>query len=111
LTYRSELIQTAAVACAAVEAHDRDTGRVSGLESVLAEVGMERVRQQSIWGVQTHEPSVWLVILGEEYGEACQAWLDETYGAPPGTVILTEDQLTAMARLSAKFGDRMKGIG
>ena len=40
---------------------------------VLIEVGLERVRQDSKWGIQRHPIGVWLAILGEEFGEVCQA--------------------------------------
>jgi hypothetical protein len=38
----------------------------------------ERLRQENKWGTRTNRPiAEWLVILGEEYGEACQAALEE----------------------------------
>ena len=43
--------------------------------AVLAEVTNERLAQEEKWGQQDHDDSLWLVILGEEYGEACQASL------------------------------------
>lgn len=33
----------------------------------------ERVRQNKKWGVQRHPIGTWLAILGEEFGEVCQA--------------------------------------
>ena len=36
-------------------------------------IGAERKRQDVKWGVQDHDPQVWMAILGEEYGELCQA--------------------------------------
>ena len=42
--------------------------------SVHARVNTERQRQLSLWGDQSHHPSDWLSILGEEYGEVCQAY-------------------------------------
>jgi hypothetical protein len=35
----------------------------------------ERARQEAQWGVQRHNFAVWMVVLGEEYGEACRALL------------------------------------
>ena len=40
--------------------------------NVLNEVASERARQDAKWGEQNHHPYKWLVILGEEYGEACR---------------------------------------
>lgn len=38
----------------------------------------ERERQNQKWGLQEHDPTVWMCILGEEYGELCQA-VNETW--------------------------------
>ncbi len=43
------------------------------IKSVLA----ERQRQDEKWGEQNHLPQFWAGILGEEYGELCQA-INET---------------------------------
>lgn len=40
---------------------------------VLVDVDDERTRQDSIRGKQRHPWGKWLGILGEEYGEVCQA--------------------------------------
>ena len=39
------------------------------------EVLDERISQDRKWGEQNHHPERWLAILGEEFGEACEAWL------------------------------------
>lgn len=49
-------------------------GKVSPLQSVIA----ERQRQGEKWGQQDHDPTVWMGILGEEFGELCQA-VNETH--------------------------------
>ena len=46
---------------------------------VLAEIGRERERQTEKWGVQTLDPPVWLMVLGEEVGEANQAALEHLF--------------------------------
>lgn len=43
---------------------------------VVSDVLAERRRQIEKWGVQTHAPGQWSLILGEEYGEVCQAALE-----------------------------------
>lgn len=55
--------------CAAGGARTSEHG---ALQEVLA----ERLRQDAKWGEQNHKPEWWLAILGEEYGEACQAALE-----------------------------------
>ena len=44
--------------------------------SVLNEVAVERAKQDAKWGEQNHVPPKWLVILGEEFGEACRGNLE-----------------------------------
>lgn len=40
---------------------------------MLLKVAGERRRQDRMWGEQNHTMDKWLTILGEEYGEVCQA--------------------------------------
>lgn len=47
--------------------HDKTTETT---RKVLSEVASERLRQDSMWGEQNHDPFIWLGILGEEKGEA-----------------------------------------
>lgn len=47
---------------------------------VLAEVSLERERQDDRWGEQNHDDFVWGAILGEEVGEAHQAALELEFG-------------------------------
>ncbi|MFC4638767.1 hypothetical protein [Deinococcus hohokamensis] len=47
---------------------------------VLEEVRRERQRQQLKWGEQNLEPAVWLMIVGEEVGEANNAALEHLLG-------------------------------
>lgn len=46
-------------------------------KSVVNAVLDERLRQDKKWGEQNHMPPVWVCILGEEYGELCEA-INET---------------------------------
>lgn len=48
------------------------------ISSASINVMEERTRQDDKWGEQNHEPTVWLGILGEEFGELCQA-VNETW--------------------------------
>lgn len=48
-------------------------------ESALDMVRAERCRQDSLWGDQSgNHPFEWMSILGEEYGELCEA-VNETF--------------------------------
>ena len=42
-------------------------------KEVIDAIVAERDRQDAKWGVVDHTPDIWMVILGEEVGEVCQA--------------------------------------
>jgi NTP pyrophosphatase (non-canonical NTP hydrolase) len=50
---------------------------MSKIEMLMNQVNIavfeERLRQNDIWGLQRHNWGKWLGILGEEFGEVCQA--------------------------------------
>lgn len=46
--------------------------------AVIREVIAERARQDELWGIQDHDPYLWLAILTEEVGEVARALLDAT---------------------------------
>ena len=46
-------------------------------ERAITAVLLERKRQDTKWGEQNHPPHYWTGILGEEYGELCEA-INET---------------------------------
>ncbi|MNW53171.1 hypothetical protein D3C74_307220 [compost metagenome] len=48
------------------------------MDSAIQSVIQERVRQDAKWGEQNHEPMAWMGILGEEFGELCEA-VNETH--------------------------------
>ncbi|MNW53170.1 hypothetical protein D3C74_307210 [compost metagenome] len=48
------------------------------MDSAIQSVIHERARQDAKWGQQDHEPMAWMGILGEEFGELCEA-VNETY--------------------------------
>ena len=45
----------------------------------LSHVLIERKRQDDLWGQQDHAPMEWLMILGEEVGEANKAALESHF--------------------------------
>lgn len=48
------------------------------MESAIQSIIQERTRQDAKWGQQDHEPMAWMGILGEEFGELCEA-VNETH--------------------------------
>jgi NTP pyrophosphatase (non-canonical NTP hydrolase) len=51
-------------------------GNTRAIMDVLA----ERVRQDKKWGEQNNDPFTYLAVLGEEFGEVCQAALHLRFG-------------------------------
>lgn len=51
----------------------------------LADVLAERARQDAKWGIQNHDIFLYLTILGEEFGETCQAALEARFGKDEAT--------------------------
>lgn len=49
-----------------------------GINNAIQAVIDERRRQDDKWGQQDHEPMAWMGILGEEFGELCEA-VNETH--------------------------------
>lgn len=43
------------------------------MNAISKDVYKERVKQNAKWGVQRHHYGTWLAILGEEFGEVCEA--------------------------------------
>ena len=88
---RTELIQTAAVIVSAIEDIDYGVAHHDRLVESMLEIGVnrfqvspilseifaERRRQDKKWGPQHHRMADWLAIIGEEYGEACMAYVDD----------------------------------
>ena len=78
-----ELTHTAAV-CVAILESLRDPPPALGpllsprglTEQAIYPLAAERRRQDQKWGRQRHAITHWLGILGEEFGEACQAALE-----------------------------------
>lgn len=62
---------------------------------VLADVAVERARQDAKWGQQNHDPFKWLAILQEEVGEAARSALETEARLLPtnGKIESTEDVL------------------
>jgi len=65
------------------------------MENIIQEIREERARQEEKWGQQNHEPAHWLMILGEEVGEANKAALQQHFNYPiPGEGIHLDDMET-----------------
>jgi NTP pyrophosphatase (non-canonical NTP hydrolase) len=88
-----------------------ESSEFTALRDVLA----ERKRQDAKWGEQNHDPFTYLTILGEEYGETCQAALHARFSVgSAGNKQLTEHlrmeavQTAAVALAIVECIDRKK---
>lgn len=62
------------------ELREEDRVRLQSLQNqIFMMVRKERNRQDKKWGVQRHAFTTWMAILGEEYGESCQATMKESF--------------------------------
>ncbi len=50
------------------------------VEHIFREIITERQNQDEKWGIQEHNHLEWSAILGEEYGELCEALLIHHFG-------------------------------
>lgn len=66
-------------------------------------VDNERNRQDAKWGEQNHEPPVWAAILGEEFGEYCQAANETVFDNGPAERIKggTENMIKELTHVAA----------
>jgi NTP pyrophosphatase (non-canonical NTP hydrolase) len=74
---------------------------------VLTDVDQERNRQDSKWGRQRHDNGTWLMILGEEFGEVCQAMqVKMGWGKDTDTSNLYEE-LTHLAAVAVAVAEQV----
>jgi hypothetical protein len=96
----------------------------------LADVAGEMATQDAQWGAQNHGMPWWLAILGEEYGEACAACLNDdlahpgdefeaiiaeggnlvTFEPPPQRYAKLRHELVQVAAVAAQIVHRIDGI-
>lgn len=79
-------------------------------ENVLNEVLIERERQDAKWGKnRTHTPLEWLMILGEEVGEANRAALQSHFNYPlPGEGIDLDDLHSSTERRKSRWNSEYR---
>jgi NTP pyrophosphatase (non-canonical NTP hydrolase) len=79
------------------------------LDIALRAVLAERERQDAKWGEQNHEPVWWLAILGEEYGELCQAVLESHFdnGTDKGGFGNVYNEATQVAAVALALLERL----
>lgn len=81
------------------------------MDKVISEVVDERYRQENKWGQQNHSPAEYLMILGEEVGEANKAALETHFkyeGNNPDDYRKELIQIAAVAIAAVECYDRNK---
>ena len=85
--YEAELIQVAAVAVAAIQNLRNGSATLDSLNDVYRDVTNERISQFQKWGAQDRHPFTWMTILGEEFGETCEAALKAEFDDHEGSLL------------------------
>ena len=83
-----------------IEEGKQETPADPHAEQARVLIDAEHARQDAKWGRQEHDPQAWMSILGEEFGELCQAandlrWPKQTLDADPFRHALVEAVQTA----------------
>lgn len=73
----------------------------------MQDVISERWRQHEKWGIQNHAPAEWAALIGEEYGELCEAinetTLDNADKPERGGIDKMRVEAVQLAALSMQF--------
>lgn len=84
---------------------------LDGFDRVVADISVERQKQDEKWGVQDHLHEWWNAILGEEAGEVSKALLEWRFGNKPASCIRQElVQVAAVAVAWLQCIDRHEHI-
>lgn len=75
-------------------------------------VDIERNRQDAKWGEQNHAPQLWTGILGEEYGEYCQAVNETVFNNGPDAKIKGgyDNMITELTHVAAVAVGAMEAL-
>ena len=79
------------------------------LKRVLDDISLERIRQDSLWGVQNHNASFWMSILGEEIGESHTAILEMDLENLREELVQSAAVLVAMVECIDRQGENFRG--
>jgi len=74
--------------------------------AALRDIAIERTKQETKWGQQDHSPERWMVVLGEEYGESCEAVLKMDWNNYRHELV----QVAAVAIAAIEAADRALGV-
>jgi len=80
MSYRSELIQLAASAIAAIEDFDTGLPDMIKTDEIFDEIRLERVFQINKFGVTHRTSFLYNTIIGKKFGEVCEQSLIMEFG-------------------------------
>jgi hypothetical protein len=81
---------------------------MSKQQEILQEVALERVAQNAKWGIQNHQPPMWVAILGEEFGEVCKEVCDENTDQPNYRIELIQVAAVAVSMIECYDRQQME---
>lgn len=74
---------------------------------VNRQVFQERIRQNEKWGLQNHNNGNWLAILGEEFGEVCQAMQQGSAASKETDADNLFEELIHVAAVASAFAEQV----
>lgn len=77
------------------------------MSEVNREVFKERLRQNEKWGRQSHAYGRWLAILGEEFGEVCQAMQQGSQSSKETDADNLYEELIHVAAVASAFAEQV----
>lgn len=78
------------------------------VDEVSEDVDQELLRQRNLYGVQRHLDNDWLPILGEEFGEVCQALQKDTTAAKETDADDLYKELVQVAAVAISWAAHLK---
>lgn len=80
---------------------------VTTMLEVNKQVIKERARQNEKWGLQNHDNGRWLAILGEEFGEVCQAMQQGSLASKETDASNLYEELIHVAAVASAFAEQV----
>lgn len=80
---------------------------IKTMDKVNADVFCERERQNAKWGRQVHPHGNWLAILGEEFGEVCQALQQGSKSSKETDASNLYEELIHVAAVASAFAEQV----
>lgn len=80
---------------------------ITTMLEVNKQILKERARQNEKWGLQNHDNGRWLAILGEEFGEVCQAMQQGSLASKETDASNLYEELIHVAAVASAFAEQV----